>query len=310
MIAAFTLNVSLDRRYVLSGNTVGAVNRVQDCSLSAGGKGLNVARVLHALGEPVLAGGIVGGNAGNYILRRLDEEGITYRFSSAAGETRSCINIFDLATGVQTEYLEPGMFVNPEEYKAFLKDFDEIAANCKLITISGSLPKGLAAETYAQLVQRAKALGCKVLLDASGAALAAAIDSKPYYIKPNEDEIKALCGCDTDNEAQLAEAALQLHKKGISKVVLSMGSRGALLACEEGIFRAVPPKIQAVNTVGCGDSMTAAFAAATEKKLSPEEALAYAVAVSAASALSPDTGGLNVQDFINLKDKIQVYRLK
>ncbi len=309
MIAAFTLNVSLDRRYVVANNCPGAVNRVQECSYSAGGKGLNVARILHTLGKSVLAGGIVGGDTGRYILRRLDEEGIPYHFSPAAGETRSCINILDLASGKQTEYLEPGMFVSPEEYELFLGDFDDIATRYKVITLSGSLPKGLAADTYADLVRRGKARGCKVLLDSSGAALTAAIESRPYYIKPNEDEIKALVGCDVNDEAQLAEAALQLHKKGIANVVVSMGSRGALLACEEGIFRAAPPKLDVVNTVGCGDSMTAAFAAATEQEFSPAEALRYAVAVSAASALSPLTGGLELSDFETIKDQVQVYTL-
>ncbi len=309
MIAAFTLNVSLDRRYVVSNNCPNAVNRVQECTYSAGGKGLNVARVLHTLGKDVLAGGIVGGDSGRYILHRLDEEGIPYHFTPASGETRSCINILDLATGKQTEYLEPGMFVSPEEYELFLKDFDDIASRCKVITLSGSLPKGLGADTYADLVRRGQALGCHVLLDTSGAALTAAIDSKPYYIKPNEDEIKALLGCDVEDEQKLAEAALQLHKKGIANVVVSMGSRGALLACEEGLFRAVPPTLQTVNTVGCGDSMTAAFASATEQQLSPAEALRYAVAVSAASALSPATGGLELSDFQNINEQVQVYSL-
>ena len=309
MIAAFTLNVSIDRRYEVAENRPYAVNRVQSCTYSAGGKGLNVARVLHALGEPVLAGGIVGGYSGRYIMRRLDEEGIAHQFTQAAGESRSCINILDLATGKQTEYLEPGMCVSEEEYAAFLKDFDTILEKCNVLTISGSLPKGLNSKTYADLIKRASQSGCKVLLDASGAALANAIDSNPYYIKPNEDEIKGLVGCDASSEEEIAQAALQLHKNGISYVVVSMGSRGALAACNEGIIRGVPPRIQAVNTVGCGDSMTAAFAAAASHDMSPKDAMKFAIGVSAASALSPDTGGLDKEVFEQLLPQVQVYTL-
>lgn len=309
MIAAFTLNVSIDRRYVVAQSRHGAVNRVQACTYTAGGKGLNVARVLHTLGEPVLAGGIVGGDAGRYILRRLDEEGISHRFTPAAGESRSCINILDLATGAQTEYLEPGMQVSPGEYAEFLKDFDEIAGQCRVMTLSGSLPKGLDAQTYAHLIRRANGAGCKVLLDASGAALAGALDSRPHYIKPNEEEIKALTGCDAGLEADAAQAALRLHKQGVAHVVVSLGGRGALLACDQGLLRGVPPRIQAVNTVGCGDAMTAAFAAAAAHEMPAKEALGYAVAVSAASALSPDTGGLDMETFRALRPQVQVYSL-
>lgn len=309
MIAAFTMNVSIDRRYVVANARQGAVNRVQECTYSAGGKGLNVARVLHTLGQDVIAGGIAGGDAGRYILRRLDGEGIAHRFTQAAGESRSCINILDQATGTQTEYPEPGSPVSAEEYEAFLQDFDALCGKCKVITMSGSLPKGMDAKTYAQLIERATAAGCKVLLDTSGASLAASLDSKPYYVKPNEDEIKGLVGCDADNEEQVAEAARQLHQRGIAWVVVSMGSRGAMLVCDEGVFRGMPPKIQAVNTVGCGDSMTAAFAVAVEKNMTPAEAMRYAVAVSAASAMSEGTGSLDVETFEKLLPQVQIYTI-
>ena len=303
------MNVSIDRRYVVANARQGAVNRVAECTYTAGGKGLNVARVLHTLDQDVIAGGIAGGDAGRYILRRLDEEGIAHRFTQAAGESRSCINILDQATGSQTEYLEPGSPVSAEEYEAFLKDFDALASQCKVLTMSGSLPKGMDSHVYAQLIKRASAAGCKVLLDTSGASLANALDSCPYYIKPNEDEISALVGCDAANEEQVAQAAKQLHARGIANVVVSMGSRGAMLVCDQGVFRGVPPKIQAVNTVGCGDSMTAAFAVAADQEMSPAEAMRYAVAVSAASAMSEGTGSLDVKVFNELLPLVQVYQL-
>lgn len=306
MIAAFTLNVSIDRRYVVAVNRPGAVNRVQQCTYSAGGKGLNVARVLHTLHEPVLAGGIVGGDAGNYIIRRLQEEGIAQQFTSAAGESRTCINILDAATGTQTEYLEPGMQVSPEEYADFLKAFDDILTKASVISLSGSLPKGLSPETYGDLITRARAAGVRVLLDASGEALRAALDKKPYYVKPNEDELSALLGIDPNDEAQVIAAAKQLHQQGIANVVVSMGSRGALLVCDQGVLRGYPPKLQVVNTVGCGDAMTAAFAAATLHDMSPADALRHMIAVSAASALSPGTGEVSPEDVQQLYPQVRI----
>lgn len=309
MIAAFTLNVSIDRRYVVENSALNKVNRVQECVYTAGGKGLNVARVIHALGEKVVTGGIAGGDAGRYILRRLDEEGIAHRFTQAEGESRSCINIFDAVTGTQTEYLEPGAFVTVEEQKRFFDDYDALLKECGVITLSGSLPKGMSADTYARLIERARAAGCKVLLDTSGAALTASVPSHPSYIKPNEDEIGMLTDCGVEDEARLAEAALKLHQDGIEYVVVSMGSRGALLACAEGVFRGQPPAIKAVNTVGCGDSMTAAFAVAMERGLNAEESLRLAVGVSCASALNASTGGFCQTDYDGVAPHVKVWKL-
>ena len=142
MISCFTLNLSIDRRYVVENARLGTVNRVKECHATAGGKGLNVARTVHVLGEDVVAAGIAGGDLGNFIEHALDKEGIRHRFTRVAGESRCCINICDTATGAQTEYLEPGQLVTPDEYQAFLKDFDELCAKSDIITMSGSLPRG------------------------------------------------------------------------------------------------------------------------------------------------------------------------
>ena len=303
------MNVSIDRRYVVKEARQGAVNRVQECTYTAGGKGLNVSRVLHTLGQEVIAGGIAGGDAGRYILRRLHGEGIAHRFTQAAGESRSCINIYDTATGLETQYLEPGAPVSEEEQKRFFEDFERVLERVSVLTVSGSLPKGMPSGSYAKMIDMAKAKGKRLLLDASGEALVKAVPHAPYYIKPNEDEISALTSAPIDNETLLAEAAMELHKGGIEQVVVSMGGAGALLACSEGVFRGVPPKITPVNTVGCGDSMTAAFAVAAERGLSAEEALRLAVGVSCASALSPITGGLEKADLELVAPKVQVCRI-
>lgn len=310
MIAAFTLNVSIDRRYVVENSALNRVNRVQECMYTAGGKGLNVARVIHALGEDVIAGGIAGGDSGHYILRRLDEEGIPHHFTQVEGESRSCINIWDTVTGTQTEYLEPGFPVSDAEQERFLEDYGELLEGCSVLTISGSFPKGMPKDTYARLIERAHKAGKPVLLDTSGSMLSASIPSRPYYIKPNEDEISALTSCGTEDEQLLAGAAMQLHEGGIERVVVSMGSRGALMACSEGVFRGQPPAIKPVNTVGCGDSMTAAFAVAALRGLDARESLRLAVGVSCASALHPSTGGYRQEDYDAVAPGVQVWRMK
>ena len=309
MITAFTLNVSIDRRYVVDNAAVGAVNRVRECTASAGGKGLNVARVIHALDTDVTAAGIAGGALGEFIRQQLDAENIRHHFTKTSGETRCCINIYDTVTGTQTEFLEPGAPVSPSEFSRFLADFDELCADSDIITISGSLPKGLEADTYATLIKRADDMGKRVLLDVSGTPLAAALDAHPWYIKPNEDEIAAVAKLQAITDEQLRDAAAALCRRGISRVVISLGARGAMLACSDGVFIATPPHIDTANTVGCGDAMTAAFAVAAIRNMTPPDALRFAVAVSAASAMDPRTGGLNPADADALLPHITVQSL-
>lgn len=309
MIAAFTLNVSIDRRYVVANSAMNKVNRVQECHYTAGGKGINVARTIHALKEKVIAGGIAGGYSGNYILHRLDEEGISHHFTRVEGESRSCINIYDTETCTQTEYLEPGLIVSAEEQERFFFDYAQLLDRCSVLTLSGSLPGGMEANTYAKLILKANMAKKPVLLDTSGQALVEAISSRPNYIKPNKDEISSLTGCDSDDENLLARAAQNLYQEGLERVVVSMGSRGALMVCSEGVFRGQPPRVKAVNTVGCGDSMTAAFAVATLHGMCAEESMRLAIAVSCASALSPTTGGLRQEDLEQVKPGVRIWKL-
>ncbi len=297
MIAAITLNISIDRRYHVAGLRPGKVHRVDSCTYTAGGKGLNVARVAKALGEEVTAGGFIGGDAGRYVMRRLQQDGIAHFFTRVSGETRTCINIIDTAASTHTEFLEPGMAVSPDEWARFLSDFDSLAARSDIVTLSGSLPPGLAPGAYAELITRAKNQNKKVILDTSGKALLEALAARPMMIKPNREEAAALAGKADLPEEELAKAANALHLGGIGQVVISLGEKGALLACSRGVFIGVPPRVTPVNTVGCGDAMTAAFAVAAFRGMDAQEALRFAVGVSCASTLSPDTGGLDMRDF-------------
>ncbi|MBP5672890.1 MAG: 1-phosphofructokinase family hexose kinase [Victivallales bacterium] len=304
MITCFTLNLSIDRRYVVENARMGAVNRVKECAATAGGKGLNVTRSVHVLGEDVVAGGIAGGDLGNFIEHALDKEGIRHHFTHVAGESRCCINIFDTATGTQTEYLEPGQQVTTDEYNAFLKDFDELCAKSDVITMSGSLPKGLPIDTYATLIQRVPSK--RIFLDVSGAALVNALPAHPFYIKPNENELAAIVGHPLENDEALKTATKRLHDGGVECVTVSLGARGAMLCCADGFFMASPPPIKTVNTVGCGDSFTGSFAVAIKRGMTPPEALRFAVGVSAASAMSPGTGELHLENVVAIKDKISL----
>ena len=160
--------------------------------------------------------------------------------------------------------------------------------------MSGSLPKGLPIDTYATLVIRVP--NKRVFLDVSGAALVNALPARPFYIKPNENELAAIVGHPLKSDDDLKAAAGRLHDGGVACVTVSLGARGAMLRCDDGFFMATPPPIKTVNTVGCGDSFTGSFAVAIKRGMTPPEALRFAVGVSAASAMSPGTGELHMEN--------------
>ncbi len=291
MITTVTLNASIDKAYVMQEAIEnGTVMRVKEVRNTAGGKGLNVAKIAVICGAEVLATGFAGGFNGRYLESLAAESHVATRFCHVEGETRSCINILDPKYG-STEYLEPGFSVKEEDLARFLTEFPGVIGKSTVVTMSGSAPVGIPSDIYRRMTELAKEAGAKVILDTSGDYLKEGLQGRPFMIKPNEDEIEALLGIRAEDPEAVFRAASELRVKyGIPWVVISLGGNGAVLSCDEGVFHGLPPKLDPVNTVGCGDSMVGAFAVALERALSPREALRYAVAVSAAAAMSPLTG--------------------
>ena len=310
MILTVTLNAAIDKRYVVENYQVGEVNRVKECAYVAGGKGLNVSKTAAIAGAEVLATGFVGGHAGAYITEAVEKQGVATDFIQVKGESRSCINIYDTVNKTQTEFLEPGVVVSEEEQRAFYLKFDQLLAKCDVVAMSGSVPKGIGTDMYPKLVAMAKAAGKKIIVDTSGALLEEVVKAKPNMVKPNIDEIRLLTGKQILGREELIEAGIELQKSGIERVVISLGADGSLMFVEEGVYQAVVPKIDAVNTVGCGDCMTAGFAISFEQGMTPQEALRFASATSAASAMREETGYFETEDMKALFDQIEIKKLR
>ncbi len=309
MILTVTLNTSIDKLYLLGSIRPETVMRVKEVHNTAGGKGLNVSRVAGKLGEAVTAAGFVGGFNGSYLESLIDTPLVRCAFTRVKAETRSCINCWDLSCGNSTEYLEPGAPVTAEETARFLEDFDRELPQADVVAVSGSIPEGVPEDIYCDLIRRCRRAGTPVLVDTSGSRLTAAVKEKPFFIKPNEDEIAQLTGRAFSSRQEAVRALVDLHEGGIPCVVLSLGAEGALLACGEGVFCGKPPKIVPRNTVGCGDSMVAGFAVGFARRLSAAESFRMALAVSAASALSLFTGDFNRADYERLYPEVSVERI-
>ena len=310
MILTVTLNSSIDKLYLMDSVQPETVMRVKEVHNTAGGKGLNVSRVAAKLGEPVTAMGFTGGFNGQYLESLISSPLIRCAFTHVKGETRSCINCWDLSCGHSTEYLEPGDPVNDGDVIRFLNDFDRELPAADVVVISGSAPGGVPEDFYGELIRRCRAAAIPVLVDTSGKRLVSAVRAAPDLIKPNEDEIVQLTGRSFSGQAETVSVLKQLHCDGIHRVVLSMGAEGALLACKDGIFYGRPPKITPRNTVGCGDSMIAGFAAGFARHLSAEETFRIALAVSAANALSIFTGDFDPDDYARILPNVVINKLE
>ncbi len=308
MILTVTANAAIDKRYVVERYDVGEVNRVKSCVANAGGKGINVARVGHLAGEETMATGFLGGHSGQFISEHVKEQGIRSEFVWCEGESRTCINIWNEEKEEQTEFLEPGFQVTKEDCDRLLEHFEELLPECQVVTISGSTPKGADAELYKSMVRMAKEKKIPVLLDTSGQLLKDCVDAAPTLIKPNIDEIRQLTGAAMDSREDMLAAAKSLLSKGIETIVISLGGDGSLAVSKEGVFQVKVPKIDAVNTVGCGDSMIAGLAAGISRGLSLEETLRLASAVSAANAMRMETGFIVKEDMEALLPQIEIIK--
>lgn len=307
MILTITLNPSVDIAYQLDTFHLDTVNRVEKVQKTAGGKGLNVTRVLKQIGEDVVATGFIGGEVGSYVKKQLTRNDIKNSFVEIGNETRNCIAI--LHGGQQTEILEQGPTIQEHEALNFIEHLEIILKNVDVVAISGSLPKGLASDYYAEIVELCKKCGVAVVLDCSGEALKNVLESqqKPTVIKPNTEELSQLIGKNVTDDIQELKAVLsgQLFQ-GIEWIVVSLGAKGAFAKHKDKFYRVKIPKINVVNPVGSGDSTVAGIAASLAHALPDVELLKNANVLGMLNAQEEQTGYVNLEHSEELYSQIEV----
>lgn len=295
MITTVTFNPAIDKRYHIKNITIGEVQRVNDVENTPGGKGLNVSHVATILGEKVTATGFLGGTNGKFIEDEISRLGIESRFFKINGQTRCCLAIID-SEGKQTEFLEPGPEIEKKDFESWLKIYDGLLNNTEVVTASGSLPRGLDANSYARIIEMAKERGIKVFLDTSGKALLEGINGKPYFVKPNMDEISQITGKVTNSEVDVFKGIKYLNEKGVDLVTVSMGKAGSISGYKGTYYRAISPYVNAVNSVGSGDSFTAGMAVASCRGLNIIDSIRFASACGAANAMEMRTGYVRIEN--------------
>lgn len=293
MILSICLNCSLDTRYTSCGFAAGAVHTVDQSVVTAGGKGLNLARVAALLGKPVTATGLVGKNELDFFTAAMEEVAVEAKFIPLPAATRRCLNIVDPESNSSTQILERGEKADPGCLDQLLDTVRALAPEVRVICASGSVPPGLPTDAYARLGNLARELGKPFILDARGVHLARGLAAKPFVVKPNQEELAELTGRPLATAAEIAASLEELCAAGIGLAVASLGARGAMAAAAGNIWQLKQPEIKAVNPVGSGDAFVAGLAAGMVENLDIPRCLALAAACGMANAVHPGTGRID-----------------
>lgn len=306
MIITVTLNPALDRSLTVPQFSADAVNRATGSRLDPGGKGVNVSKVLKAMGTESLATGFLGDNAGNAIAGALDVLGIRHDFVRVAGETRTNLKLYDPERLTYTDINEPGDPVSAEDIAMFEEKLLLLAKPGDLVLFAGSAPRGIAEHTTADWAKKLTAHGILVAADQDGGQLKAMLAAKPFLIKPNDHELQQLLDLADTELPTLSQAALSLVRNGIAHVVISLGARGALFADGQGVLYAEGLRVDAVSTVGAGDALTAALLYAAEHKLSREDTARLAVATATAKVTCPGSSPPSMEMIRQYRDQVKL----
>jgi tagatose 6-phosphate kinase len=316
-ILVVTLNPALDVTHELARVDWAGVNRPDVVRTRPGGKGINVARTLHALGAGPLSLGLAGGRTGAAVRSAAAAAGLRADFTKITGETRRTFAVVDRERGHTALFNEPGPHVTAVEYGAFLARYQSALPTSAAVVLTGSLPRGLPATCYAELARYATAAGVPVLLDAEGQPLLEGLAAGPAIVKPNLAELSGAVGrpltAQTEvGRTEVAAAADELrptrHQPGAQAVVVSLGEHGLLAVTGDGIWRAWPQAMARGNPTGAGDAVVAGLALGLAEDRPWPDRLRQAAALGAATAAAPVAGEFSPDGYEQALAEIHVNR--
>ncbi len=285
--------------------------RCGDTLHDAGGGGVNVARVLTRLGGHCVAVCPTGGSSGQWLQKRMLEEGLDSVFLPIADETRVSFTVHEHSTGAEFRFVMPGPHLSEAEWQGCLQWLEAMQPFPDLLVASGSLPPGVPTDFYARLARLCRANGTRLVLDTSGPALAAALAEGVYLFKPNLKELAELSGRSLESEEQWRTAARQLVLDGKADVVaLTLGHLGALLVARDAMWSAPPLDVPVASAVGAGDSFVGALVWGLQRGLPLEQAFAWGIAAGTATLLSAGTALCRPEDVRQLQAQVHLTRIE
>ncbi|MEW6544767.1 MAG: 1-phosphofructokinase [Nitrospirota bacterium] len=316
MIYTITLNPALDHYLEVEDLLMDDANRVRSECLFAGGKGIDVSRAIRRLGGDSMALGFIGGHNGQILVDLLKQQGVTSYFTPVAQETRRDLIISARRSGAQTLLHARGPAISAEEWRCFLAHLRVLELRDSYVALGGSLPRGVPADAYRQIVALVQSRGAKAVLDADGPCFKAGLRAKPFAIKPNLHELRRATGRRLRTEAEILAAARDLNRSGIEVVIVSLGRKGLLVVSSRGArspqtaIRAVPPRVKVRSRVGAGDSTVAGFVFSHASGKSFEDCVRFATAAGTAATLAPGNQLCRLADVQRLAPRVTIRTVK
>lgn len=309
-IVTVTLNPSIDVSSSTETITSEHKLRCTPVRRDPGGGGINVARVLTRLGADCRAVYAAGGVLGELLNRLLDAEAINCRAVNIASETRESFTIVEKTSGREYRFVLPGPRLEASEWQAVLDQVALLEPAPTYVVASGSLPEGVPEDFYGRLAHLCRARGTRIVVDASGPALAAALEAGVYLVKPNLRELRELTGEPLEDEHEWAPAASKIVISGKAEIVaLSLGHRGALLASPTQRLQAPAIPVKVASTVGAGDSFLAGIVYGLASGAALSEAFRTAMAAGTAALLVTGTNLAHKRDIDELTPLVEVRSL-
>ncbi|MDC9590937.1 1-phosphofructokinase [Xenorhabdus sp. XENO-10] len=308
-VATITLNPAYDLVGLCPDIVKGNVNRVQTAGFHAAGKGNNVAKVLRDLGIDVTVSGFLGRENQEGFQQFFSENSMVNRFHLVSGRTRINVKLTE-KQGEVTDFNFSGFHVTEEEWSRFVSDSLTWLGQFDMVVVSGSLPEGITAESFADWMMQLRQFCPCVIFDSSREALVAGLKASPWLVKPNRHELEIWIGKPLPDLNSVIDAAHELRNRGIAHVVISLGEQGALWVNASGAWLAKPPHCEVVSTVGAGDSMVGGLVYGLLMRESSEHTLRLATAVSALTVSQPNVGIKSRTELASMMSKIELISIR
>jgi 1-phosphofructokinase family hexose kinase len=286
------MNPAIDRMIAVDRLAFDDRAYIQSSKDSPGGRGINAASVIHSFGGKTLAIFPAGGDRGARFEHHMQDCGFPVATVPIRQDIRLNFTIVD-RHGLTVKLNEVGPRLDRAELSSIEGTVESRLASASWLMLCGSLPPGVPADFYAQLIARAKKKGVRTLLDTDGEPLSRGVEAGPTVVTPNQQEAERLLNTVLLTRSHSIAAARRIRQMGAESVVLSLGSRGAIAALQhhgaEQLWEATPPRIEAISPIGAGDALAAALTWSLKNRDNFPEALRWGVAAGSASAELPGT---------------------
>jgi 1-phosphofructokinase/tagatose 6-phosphate kinase len=313
MIITVTLNAALDKTLEVPNFTPGRRHRTVDQTTMAGGKGVNVARVIKRLGQPVIATGLAGGSTGNRIVDALNDESVLNGFVRIREESRTNTAVLDPTTGLHTEVNERGPAVSEHELELFREKLLYLAKGASICVFAGSLPRGVDPDVYAGLLRDVRKLGVTTVLDTEGEPLRLAMRAEPHVVTPNELEAEELVGHEFNDIDDRGQAVAEITRLGAAEAIMTVPDGCFAHVLEDGmpaLYRVRVGEQEARSAIGSGDAFLAGYVAARYGGRSPVDCLRFGVACGAESTQHFGAGLIDPLRVERLLAEVEAERLE